>query len=68
MTRLSVPDMSCDHCKASVTAALSALPDSGTITVDLDRGEVTVGGPSHPDPLIAALASIGFPARLIAQT
>ena len=34
MTLLSVPDMSCGHCKASVEAALSALPGAAPITVD----------------------------------
>lgn len=67
MTRLSVPDMSCDHCKASVQSALGALPDAGTINVDLDRGEVAVSGPATPADLIAALAGIGFPAQVIAQ-
>lgn len=65
MTRLSVPDMSCGHCKASVETTLSALPDSGTIDVDLDRGEVAVSGPAAPAALVAALAGIGFPARVI---
>lgn len=64
MTLLSVPDMSCGHCKASVEAALSALPGAAPITVDLANRQVTAQG--APEALIAALDQIGFPARLIA--
>lgn len=67
MTRLSVSGMTCDHCTASVHKALTALPDAGTITVDLDRGEVAVSGAAPAATLIAALAEIGYPASLIAQ-
>ncbi|OYU39057.1 MAG: heavy metal transport/detoxification protein [Pseudorhodobacter sp. PARRP1] len=68
MTKLSVPDMSCGHCKASVTDALSALPAVRDVTVDLTAREVTVAGTAAPDALVAALSEIGFPARIIATT
>lgn len=64
MTLLSVPDMSCGHCKASVEAALSALPGAAPISVDLANRQVTAQG--APEALIAALDQIGFPARLVA--
>ena len=35
MTLLSVPDMSCGHCKASVEAALAPLPGMAPVEVDL---------------------------------
>lgn len=66
MTQLSVPDMSCGHCKASVEAALSALPDAGAITVDLTTRQVTVAGKAAPEALLAALNTIGFPAQVMA--
>ena len=66
MTLLSVPDMNCGHCKASVTEALSALPDTRAITVDLTLRQVTVEGSTSPDALLAALSEIGFPAHIIA--
>jgi copper chaperone len=65
MTTLSVPDMSCGHCKASVEAALSALPDAGGIEVDLSRREVRVSGPAAADRLISALQAVGFLARVL---
>lgn len=66
MTLLSVPDMNCGHCKASVTEALSALPGTKTITVDLTLRQVEVEGSPSPESLLAALNEIGFPAHIIA--
>ncbi len=40
--KLSVPDMNCGHCKAAIEKAVTAA--GGTVSVDLDRHEVTVGG------------------------
>ena len=33
--KLSVPDMSCGHCKATIEKAVTAA--GGTVSVDLDR-------------------------------
>jgi copper chaperone len=66
MTLLSVPDMSCGHCKASVESALSALPDAGEIAVDLPNRKVSVAGAAKPEALLAALNTIGFPAQVVA--
>ena len=63
MTTLSVPDMSCGHCKASVEAALAPL--SPSVSVDLPRRQVTVTGPADAAALIAALDAIGFPATAV---
>ncbi len=63
MIRLSVPDMSCGHCKASVEGALAALPGAAPFTIDLQKREVEASG--NPAALLAALAEIGFPAQVI---
>ena len=63
MTTLSVPDMSCGHCKASVEAALS--PIATGVTVDLPARKVTATG-APPEALIKALAAVGFPATEVA--
>jgi copper chaperone len=62
MATLSVPDMSCGHCKASVEAALSPL--ASRVQVDLPARRVTAEG-APPKALIDALASIGFPATVV---
>lgn len=66
MTLLSVPDMSCGHCKASVETALKALPDTGEISVDLPNRKVSVAGKAAPAAILAALDTIGFPAQVVA--
>ena len=65
MTTLSVPDMTCGHCKASVTQALSALPGTAQVEVDLTAKTVRVEGTPDPATLIRALDEIGFPARIV---
>lgn len=65
MTLLSVPDMSCGHCKASVEDALSRIPGAAPVTVNLPERQVEVGGPAAPEVLVKALDEIGFPASLV---
>ncbi|MGB4826544.1 MAG: heavy-metal-associated domain-containing protein [Paracoccaceae bacterium] len=62
MTTLSVPDMSCGHCKASIEAALA--PIAAKVTVDLPARQVHAEG-APPEALIKALDAIGFPASLL---
>jgi copper chaperone len=64
MTTLLVPDMSCNHCKATVETALGAVPDIGPVTVDLANRRVLVEGAATPAELIAALDSVGYPATI----
>lgn len=65
MTKLSIPDMTCGHCKASVEGALRALPDAGDVTVDLTAKTATATGPAAPATLLKALDEVGFPATLV---
>jgi len=61
MTRLSVPDMNCGHCKASVEAALTPL--GARVSVDLPARQVDVEGIA-PEAAIKALDAVGFPATV----
>lgn len=63
MTMLSVPDMSCGHCKASVAAALAPL--AAKVEIDLPARTVRAEG-AAPEALLKALAEIGFPAQVLA--
>ncbi|QYZ71172.1 heavy-metal-associated domain-containing protein [Neotabrizicola shimadae] len=65
MTVLSVPDMTCGHCKASVEAALSGLPGVAKVTVDLAAHRVEVGGAAAPEAMLRALDEVGFPAEVV---
>lgn len=62
MTKLSVPDMSCGHCKASVEAALA--PIATQVQVDLANRQVQADG--VPEAMIRALEAVGFPATVVA--
>lgn len=65
MTTLSVPDMNCGHCKASVEAALAPL--GSHITVDLAQRTVTLDSSAATDHLLVALLEVGFPATVLAN-
>jgi copper chaperone len=65
MTTLSIPDMTCGHCKASVEAALAAVGDAGSVAVDLAAKTATASGPASAAALIKALDEVGFPASVI---
>ena len=63
MTRLSIPDMSCGHCKAAVEAALATVPGSGPARIDLATRTAEVDGTAAVPALLAALAQAGYPAQ-----
>ena len=65
MTTLSVPDMSCGHCKATVEAALGAVPQAGEVKVDLGTRQVEVTGPAPAADLLKALDAAGYPATVV---
>ena len=62
MTTLTIPDMTCAHCKLTVETALAAVPEAGTVTVDLGGRRVVVTGQAAVSALIAALDDAGYPA------
>ncbi len=62
MTTLSIPDMNCGHCRASIQSALGPLPGVEKITFDPDRRTAQIDGPAPLADLIRALDAIGFPA------
>lgn len=60
---LSVPDMSCGHCRASITAALAPL--GVTPEFDMEARRVTITGDVARPEVIAALDAIGFDAAQV---
>ncbi|MCX7287867.1 MAG: heavy-metal-associated domain-containing protein [Rhodobacterales bacterium] len=64
MTRFSIPDMSCGHCKSAVEAAITALPGTNEVMIDLRSREAEVTGEASPAAVIAALDAAGYPARV----
>ncbi len=62
MTTLSIPDMSCGHCKATVEATLAGVPGVAAVRVDLAARKVAIEGPANVPALLAALDLAGYPA------
>lgn len=65
MTKLSIPDMSCGHCRASIEGALAPLPGFEGIRFDAEARTAEVEGPVSERTLLSALESIGFPAQVV---
>lgn len=64
-TELSVPDMSCGHCKTAVETALTVLPGVGEVSVDLAARRIVVSGTTAPKALCDALDAAGYPATVL---
>ncbi|WP_127900926.1 heavy-metal-associated domain-containing protein [Solirhodobacter olei] len=61
--KLSVPDMSCGHCKAVVEKTIAAQDAGAKVAVDLEARTVSVESTAPAAALIAALAEEGYPAQ-----
>ncbi len=62
MITLSVPEMNCGHCKATVEKALSGVDAGAKVRVDLPARRVQVETQAPASALIAALDAVGFEA------
>jgi copper chaperone len=62
MPTIKVKGMSCQHCVASVTKALSELEGVNDVNVNLEAGEATFSeeNPVSDDIIKDAIARIGF--------
>ena len=62
MTTVKVKGMSCQHCVASVTKALSEIEGITDVQVNLEKGEATFNeqSPVSKDTIKDAIAKIGF--------
>jgi copper chaperone len=59
----SVPGMSCGHCRAAITAEVSAVPGVEAVEVDLDTKLVAISGEDLDDAtLVAAIDEAGYEA------
>ncbi|HEY1369759.1 MAG TPA: heavy-metal-associated domain-containing protein [Gaiellaceae bacterium] len=59
----SVPGISCGHCRAAITAEVSAVPGVESVEVDLDTKLVAVTGENLDDAaLVAAIDEAGYEA------
>ena len=57
---LKVQGMSCGHCVASITSAVTALPGVTGVDVDLAAGAVRVDGTPDAAAVTAAIEDAGY--------
>ena len=62
MTTLSVPDISCGHCKSSIEGAVGALDGVTTVEVSIDTKSVDIdfGAPTDLEAIITAIEDQGY--------
>ena len=62
MPTIKIKGMSCQHCVASVTKALTAIAGIGDVKVDLEKGEATFteNSPVSQNTIKDAITKIGF--------
>lgn len=63
MTLISIPDMSCGHCKAAVESALG--PISQSVEIDLEKRQAKIDTTRPENEILATLDAIGFPAKIL---
>lgn len=64
MTLISIPDMTCGHCKASVEQAIHRLDAGAQIDIDLSSRTARVESHLTDAQILHALGEIGFPATI----
>ena len=60
--KLSIPDMSCGHCKATVERTIAAVDPAAKVTVDLASRTADVTTGATAEAILAALRAEGYPA------
>ncbi len=65
MTTLHVPDMTCQHCVATITKLIRQADPAAQIQIDLSQHKVAVAGKLNSAELISLLEDAGYtPAEL----
>ncbi|QCO55534.1 heavy-metal-associated domain-containing protein [Pseudorhodobacter turbinis] len=62
MTTLSIPEMSCSHCKASVEKAIKSVDPTAVLDFDMVARTVAVQSDAITDAMRAALKTVGYEA------
>lgn len=60
MIELSVPDMSCGHCVASITSAAKAVDAAAGVEIDLPARRVRIRSAEQASRFVAAIAEAGY--------
>jgi len=68
MIELTIPAMSCGHCKGTITKALLALDATATLQFDIPAHTVRVASVQPVDKLKDALGQAGYPVVSVNET
>lgn len=60
MTKLSIPEMSCGHCKSSIEKAVAGVDAAAKIDVDLENRTVSIKSSADEATLISAIKEGGY--------
>lgn len=60
MTKFSVPDMTCGHCKMTIEKAVLEADEGADLSFDLDKREVDVDSVLAADELAGVIKSAGY--------
>ncbi|OUD10144.1 hypothetical protein BVC71_01095 [Marivivens niveibacter] len=58
--KLSVPEMSCGHCKTSISNAIEALDSTAKVDFDMDAKQISIHTDKPLNTIQDALNAIGF--------
>lgn len=62
--KLSIPDMTCGHCKAAVEKAVTSVDPAAKVAVDLDAHTAELSTSAPQEALLAALQDAGYTATV----
>ncbi len=65
MTKLSVPEMSCGHCKTTIEKAVAGVDADARVSVDLENRTVSIESEIADAALIDALKAGGYEATVV---
>jgi len=55
-----VEDMNCEHCRKTISAALTSVEGITEFAVDLDKKSVSIAGSVQPETVVAAIRGAGY--------
>lgn len=68
MIELTLPDMTCGHCKRKVEQTVQRIDAQAQCEVDLTAHRVRIQSDQPPERFTLALAEQGYPANLVGGT
>ena len=65
MIELNVPDMTCNHCAATIRKAVGEVDSGAACEIDVGAKRVTVRSALPPSDFVEALEEVGYPSILV---